>query len=895
MSVAAGFWRQANLNVARTAAGCAGTQLAGLAFGGATTYNTPINGTESFNGTVWSYTGTLNTARQDIAGFGSATAAMACGGYTGSIYSNASETFNGTVWTAGNAIQNNRSQFVGGGSTLAAFSVGGYNGTTTYNITEKYNGIIWTNASNLITARRWHAGGGTQNSAFVAIGTSGSTTSEVYDGNIWSARGNLSAARSAPVGFGGSSASGIVTGGNDGTQNWLRTEIFDGNVWTVTSNYQTFSGNNATYRMAASGSVTTGGLVIGGDTGGGTGVAGTAAWFVAFQSYSWMTQPPTSVGRQRHGVAGGSSLDAIVFGGYNLASTTERWSGVSWASGGGLSQGKNDPAGTGDAVTTALCIGGNNSGYLTRVESYNGSVWATLGGTLNTARDQLAAAGNLSAALCFGGYTGAASVVTESFDGSAWSNVNALNTARYILMGCGVQGAAISVGGTGSTKKTELWDGVDWTASGDLNTANSGAALSGSSTSARVACGLSYARLSELWSGSAWTASLSPNIARSSVGNGPAGNSTGMLVTGGYINTAGTMQYPCEIYTGAVPVIIDGAIFTSTGSQFIQQSFPPAMAGVASLYAFDKYIGPFFDLEYEGVQYSSVASMLAAQGIMVPFDLTAIPMGAVASMLADLHVDTLMVATLPAMTGSVTLEVRSGTLIRDLPALTMLGNGQIGVVGTVNAYLPGIRLVAAGLAGGIGRVARSLPFFTIISSGGPSDGAIANLTLPLFYINAHGQAVETSFVALVMNPKNFAVSEYEGFSFNSFALFNGQYLGAGAAGIYIIGGTGKDGRSNIDAEIKTGQLAMGTAKPRDVYLSGKSDGQMLVTLSENEDMPNDAKVNYLLETLGIDRAKVPRGMKPDYLQVGIKNVSGADFDLDSMEIYAEGLARKKKG
>jgi hypothetical protein len=85
---------------------------------------------------------------------------------------------------------------------------------------------------------------------------------------------------------------------------------------------------------------------------------------------------------------------------------------------------------------------------------------------------------------------------------------------------------------------------------------------------------------------------------------------------------------------------------------------------------------------------------------------------------------------------------------------------------------------------------------------------------------------------------------------------------------------------------------MGSAKPRDVYLAGKSDGQMLVTLSENEDTPNNAKVNYLLETLGIDRAKVPRGMKPDYLQIGIKNVSGADFDLDSVEILPR-LTRRK--
>jgi len=241
-----------------------------------------------------------------------------------------------------------------------------------------------------------------------------------------------------------------------------------------------------------------------------------------------------------------------------------------------------------------------------------------------------------------------------------------------------------------------------------------------------------------------------------------------------------------------------------------------------------------------------------------------------------------------------TTAVRSGNLSQDLPLLTCVATGQQGASGTVETSIPHLTLSSAGLTGYLGRMTADLPMFTISASGGALARGIGVLLLPMLQIVAHGEEVVASFMALVMNPKNFAVSEYEGFSFNSFALFNSQYLAAGAAGIYVIGEASKDGSSNIDAELKTGQLAMGSAKPRDVYLAGKSDGRMLVTLSENEDTPNNAKVDYLLETLGLDRAKVPRGMKPDYLQVGIKNVAGSDFDLDSMEIYAEGLTRKKK-
>ena len=251
-------------------------------------------------------------------------------------------------------------------------------------------------------------------------------------------------------------------------------------------------------------------------------------------------------------------------------------------------------------------------------------------------------------------------------------------------------------------------------------------------------------------------------------------------------------------------------------------------------------------------------------------------------------------ASLPLLTCEATGTLRSGSLAASLPALTCTATGLTGVVGSLRAALPLLTLSATGLTGIIGRMAADLPALTMAATGRTLANGVGSLLLPMLQITAHGEEVVASFVALVMNPRNFTVSEYEGFSFNSFALFNGQYIGAGPAGIYVIGSGNKDGSSNIDAELKTGQLAMDGAKPRDVYLVGKSSGQMLVTLSENEDSPNNAKVDYLLETLGIDRAKVPRGMKPDYLQVGVKNVSGCDFDLDSMEIYVEGLSRKKK-
>jgi hypothetical protein len=86
------------LNTARATLAGAGTQTAGLAFGGEA--NPPITGaTEEYDGSTWTTSpGSLNTARKGLAAGGTQTAALAFGGNTGSI-TNATEEFTitGTV------------------------------------------------------------------------------------------------------------------------------------------------------------------------------------------------------------------------------------------------------------------------------------------------------------------------------------------------------------------------------------------------------------------------------------------------------------------------------------------------------------------------------------------------------------------------------------------------------------------------------------------------------------------------------------------------------------------------------------------------------------------------------------------------------------------------------
>jgi hypothetical protein len=69
-----------NLATARVALGTAGTQAAGLAFGGAGSSGYTA-ATEEYNGTAWATVGLMNRRYRSLAGAGTATAALGFAGY----------------------------------------------------------------------------------------------------------------------------------------------------------------------------------------------------------------------------------------------------------------------------------------------------------------------------------------------------------------------------------------------------------------------------------------------------------------------------------------------------------------------------------------------------------------------------------------------------------------------------------------------------------------------------------------------------------------------------------------------------------------------------------------------------------------------------------------------
>jgi hypothetical protein len=559
-----------NMASAKRFLAAAGTQTAGLAFGG---NPVPTNPSEEYNGSGWSTGGNMISARTYLAGCGTQAAALAFGGNSAGPIDALTEEYDGSSWSEVGDLNTARAYLAGMGTQTAALAAGGRDGPSTLqDATEEYDGTSWTEQNNMSTARRMLAGAGTQTAGLVfGGGTPNSDATEEYDGTSWTAGGTMNTARRYLGGFGIQTSAIAIGGSNTAPATALTTvESYDGSTWT-TSPASLATGRGG---PAAAGN-TTAGLAIGGfNPDFGTAISATEEYnsnINVITQGAWASGGalPGS-GRQGYGVATGTQTATIAAGGPPTSTQNQFYDGSAWTDLASIPAGVTDSQGFGDSEEL-LMAGGNSAppySALTYVYSRPGNSWTAVAspGNINTARALGAGCGALSTAGIIAGGT-ALTTATESWNGSAWTTVNALPTATGNGVGsCGTQTAGLIWSGQNpgdpTAEETYEWDGTNWTSGGNriigVRAVRGGA---GTQTAALTFGGWldpGGSVSTEGYDGTSW--STRPNMAAAAANNFQSGTQTAALRAGG---TDGPGYTVVEEFTGDTEVITASTLTTS--------------------------------------------------------------------------------------------------------------------------------------------------------------------------------------------------------------------------------------------------------------------------------------------------------------------------------------------
>ena len=525
-----GSWSSGGaMNSGRSEFGGGGIQTSAMAAGGRSAGSPPglvMNNVEIYNGSSWSETTEINTARRSHGAGGTAnTAILIWGGLSQpsppfSIGTNV-ESWNGSAWTEVAEVNSAKGPAYGSiGTYTSTIAVSGSPATATV---ESWNGSSWAETTDVNNARGNFGIWGTVTSALIGAGTQTAHV-ETWDGSSWTETTEVSNIREGGSASGDDSTSGIIFGGNYDPVGYLtKTESWNGSAWTEVNDL-------AIAKVNAGG---------GGSSTAGIGSGGVVPLSPNYGSATeeWNFPPPTATVRQEGQLyfKGGALKGFEKAGGIPAAT---------WSSGGALNTGRLVGGGFGFTIPTAVCAGGYNpGGWKALTEEYNGSAFTEVN-DMPTAIDDMGSGGSLTAGIIFGGEVPPSGSTTNKnfgYDGTNWTELTNLNTARRAIGGAGIQTSALAFGGQepgGASAKTESWDGSSWTETGDLNTARMGIKGAGHSNTAAIGAGGGLDPVVnnvEQWDGSSWTEKNNLNTARSFFGGG--GTSTAAIFYGGYVGT----------------------------------------------------------------------------------------------------------------------------------------------------------------------------------------------------------------------------------------------------------------------------------------------------------------------------------------------------------------------
>lgn len=230
-----------------------------------------------------------------------------------------------------------------------------------------------------------------------------------------------------------------------------------------------------------------------------------------------------------------------------------------------------------------------------------------------------------------------------------------------------------------------------------------------------------------------------------------------------------------------------------------------------------------------------------------------------------------------------------------LPRLrAVLASGGIAGV-TAAARLPSLRATVINGAGASARLTAPAP--TLRASGYPAGVSVLQVIAQMPRLRASfAAAVEAVYRTWALNLRNNALTEYDNFEFNSYAVFNGKVLACGPGGVVELGTQQTDDGCAIDWAVRFGQMDFGTSFHKRVprlYVDAEfsDDVEFMSTTVER------GSHKYVLVTNKIDgrqqrRVPIGKGPRSRFFQYQLNSVRGCSMKLSSVMVYPAVLRRR---
>jgi hypothetical protein len=241
-----------------------------------------------------------------------------------------------------------------------------------------------------------------------------------------------------------------------------------------------------------------------------------------------------------------------------------------------------------------------------------------------------------------------------------------------------------------------------------------------------------------------------------------------------------------------------------------------------------------------------------------------------------------------------------------VPTPRISGSDNRDIIAQASITVPLVKVSPTGLVGTLGQASITVPLVTIDTEGHLDVRGSASITVPLPSIMANvpetvvivdisGDEETVTGYALVLNLENNALTEYDNYAFNSFAYFNGRYLGASETGIYNLTGR-NDNDGTINAKARTGLQDGGSANRKgieDAFVGLSTDGILTAKIVGDDKRTYQGKpIEPRNDELVTERVKFGKGIRSRYLGMEFENKNGCDFTIESAELVIVPLTRK---